>query len=108
MPYYFGTGAIAAPGFPLLAPSRRMTLRTRPAFIRSSGSPGVENGVGITGLQPTGTTIPRNEPYAIDNLVSAVEPHLTAYGFGFSLANGNYANPFFKDSSYYQYLSIPP
>jgi hypothetical protein len=44
----------------------------------------------------------------VDNLVSAVEPHLTAHGFGFSLANGNYANPFFKDASYYEYLSIPP
>ena len=40
--------------------------------------------------------------------MSAVEPHLTAHGFGFSLANGNYANPFFKDSSYYEYLSVPP
>jgi hypothetical protein len=69
---------------------------------------GVENGVGITGLQPTGTTILGNEPYAVDNLVSAVEPHLTAHGFGFSLPNGNYANPFFKNASYYEYLSIPP
>ena len=77
-------------------------------FYQIVGITGVENGVGITGLQPTGTTIPGNEPYAVDNLVSAFEPHLTAYGFGFSLANGNYANPFFKDSSYYQYLSIPP
>ena len=69
---------------------------------------GAENGVGITGLQSTGTAIPGNEPYAVDNLVSAVEPHLTKHGFGFSLANGNYANPFFKDSSYYEYLSVPP
>jgi hypothetical protein len=69
---------------------------------------GAENGAAITGLQPTGVAIQGNEPYAVDNLVRAVEPHLTAHGFAFSLANGNYANPFFNGSSYYEYLSVPP
>jgi hypothetical protein len=41
--------------------------------------------VTITGLQQTGTAIPGNERYAVDNLVSAVEPRLTTHGFGFSL-----------------------
>jgi hypothetical protein len=40
--------------------------------------------------------------------VSAAEPHLTTQGFGFSLANRNYANPFYNGSSYYEYLSVPP
>jgi hypothetical protein len=40
--------------------------------------------------------------------VSAVEPRLTAHGFGFSLANGDYANPFYNGSNYYEYLSVPP
>jgi hypothetical protein len=33
---------------------------------------------------------------------------LTTHGFGFSLANGNYANPFYNGSTYYEYLSVPP
>jgi len=69
---------------------------------------GTDNGATITDLQPTGTAIPGNEPYAVDNLVSAVEPRLTTHGFGFSLANGNYANPFYNGSNYYEYLSVPP
>jgi hypothetical protein len=64
--------------------------------------------VAITGLQPTGTPIPGNEPYAVDNLVSAVEPRLTVHGFGFSLANGDYANPFYNGWNYFEYLSVPP
>ena len=65
-------------------------------FYQIVGITGTDNGAAITGLQPTGTPIPGNEPYAVDNLVSAVEPRLTAHGFGFSLANGDYANPFYN------------
>ena len=77
-------------------------------FYQIVGITGSDNGATITGLQPTGTAIPGNEPYAVDNLVSAVEPRLTMHGFGFSLANGNYANPFYNGSSYYEYLWVPP
>jgi len=77
-------------------------------FYQIVGISGTDNGATITGLQPTGTAIPGNEPYAVDNLVSAVEPRLTTHGFGFSLANGNYANPFYNGSSYFEYLSVPP
>jgi hypothetical protein len=77
-------------------------------FYQIVGITGTDNGVTIIGLQPTSTSIPGNEPYAVDNLVSAAEPHLTTHGFGFSLANGNYANPFYNGSSYYEYLSVPP
>jgi hypothetical protein len=77
-------------------------------FYQIVGITGDDNGVTITGLQPTGTAIPGNEPYAVDNLVSAAEPRLTTHGFGFSLANGDYANPFYNGSSYYEYLSVPP
>jgi hypothetical protein len=77
-------------------------------FYRIVAITGTDNGMTITGLQPTGTAIPGNEPYAVDNLVSAAEPRLTAHGFGFSLANGNYANPFYNGSNYYEYLSVPP
>ena len=77
-------------------------------FYQIVGITGTDNGVTITGLQPTGTPIPGNEPYAVDDLVSAAEPRLTEHGFGFCLANGDYANPFYKGSSYYEYLSVPP
>jgi hypothetical protein len=77
-------------------------------FYQIVGITGTDNGVAITGLQPTGTPIPGNEPYAVDNLVSAVEPRLTVHGFGFSLANGDYANPFYNGSNYFEYLSVPP
>jgi hypothetical protein len=94
---YSGTG-ISASG----------TFTTNDAPDGAVGITGADNGATITGLQPTGTAIPGNEPYAVDNLVSAAEPRLTTHGFGFSLANGNYANPFYNRSSYYEYLSVPP
>jgi len=77
-------------------------------FYQIVGITGADNGVTITGLQPARAAIPGNEPYAVDNVVSAAEPHVTTHGFGFSLANGNYANPFYKGSNYYEYLSAPP
>jgi hypothetical protein len=77
-------------------------------FYQIVGITGTDNGATITGLQPTGTPIPGNEPYAVDNLVSAVEPRLTVHGFGFSLANGDYANPFYNGWNYFEYLSVPP
>jgi hypothetical protein len=40
--------------------------------------------------------------------VSAAEPRLTTHGFGFSLTNGDYANPFYNGSNYFEYLSVPP
>jgi hypothetical protein len=99
---YSGTGISASGTF---------TTNVAPdgaGFYQIVGITGTDNGVMITGLQPTGTAIPGNEPFAVDNLVSATEPQLTDNGFGFSLANGDYANPFFSGSSYYEYLSVPP
>ena len=75
-------------------------------FYQIVGISGTDNGATIAS-QPTGTAIPSNEPYAVDNLVSAAGPRLTTHGFGFSLANGNYANPFYNGSSYFEYLSVP-
>ena len=68
---------------------------------------GERNGVAITGLTPTGTAIPGNEPYDVDNLVAQSAPQLTINGFGFALADGDYASPFFNNG-YYEYLSEPP
>ena len=77
-------------------------------FYRIVGITGTDNGATITRIQPTGTPIPGNEPYSVDNLVRAAEPRLTEHGFGFSLANGDYGNPLYKGSRYYEYLSAPP
>ncbi len=69
---------------------------------------GSRNGQAITGLQPTGTAIPGNAPYAVDNLIGGGGQQLSAEGFGFSLANGDYANPFGKGAGYLEYRSSPP
>jgi len=69
---------------------------------------GTRNGVAITGLQPTGTAIPGNEPYAVDNLVRLANGQLSYDGFGFALADGSYANPFSDGTQAFEYLSVPP
>lgn len=73
---------------------------------------GTRNGVAITGLQPTGTPIPGNAPFDVDNLVRLAGPQLTHSGFGFALADGTYANPFFADflpvPEYLEFFSLPP
>src|SRR3954452_2102361 len=73
---------------------------------------GARNGQTITALQPTGTWIPGNEPYAVDNLVFAGPgPELTKAGFGFALADGTYSNPFHADflptPEYLEFYSMP-
>jgi hypothetical protein len=73
---------------------------------------GTRSGETITGLQPTGTPIPGNEPYAVDNLLFAGPgPQLTKNGFGFSIADGTYSNPFYADflptPAYLEFYSMP-
>ena len=59
---------------------------------------GSRNGDPITGLFPTGSAIPGNEPFAVDNLIrNGPQEQLTIHGFGFSTASGGYSNPFFAD-----------
>ena len=77
-------------------------------FYQITGITGTRNGVAITGLEPAGTAVPGNEPFAVDNLVRTAAPQLTVHGFGFSLANGDYANPFHNESGFFEYLSVPP
>lgn len=73
---------------------------------------GTRNGQTITALQPTGTWIPGNQPYAVDNRVFASPgPQLTKAGFGFALADGTYSNPFYADflptPGYLEFYSMP-
>jgi hypothetical protein len=78
-------------------------------FYQISKIAGTRNGDPITGLQPTGTPIPGNEPFDVDNLISRKSPQLTSNGFGFSTSGGDFANPFFASflnpSSYFEVLT---
>ena len=67
-------------------------------FFEISAISGARNGVSIVGLQPAGTAIAGNEPYAVDDLINPASPHLTLDGFGYLLADGTSANPFWNSS----------
>ena len=57
---------------------------------------GHRNGERITGLHPTGKSIPGNEPFTLDNLIRIDAPgQITPHGFGFATASGGYANTFY-------------
>jgi hypothetical protein len=81
-------------------------------FYQILGITGTRNGETITGLQPTGTPIPGNEPFNVDNLISLNTRQLTGDGFGYSTSGGNYASPFFASflptPSYLEVFSAPP
>jgi hypothetical protein len=66
-------------------------------FYEITGIKGEMNGVAITGLQPGGTSIPGNDGYPVDGLVKTESPQLSLHGFGYALADGTYANPFYGD-----------
>ena len=80
-------------------------------FYRITAIAGQANGVAITGLQPPGKAIPGNDGYPVDNLVRTAAPQLSKDGFGYGMANGTYANPFygadFAKPDYYAFFSDP-
>jgi hypothetical protein len=81
-------------------------------FYLITGITGTRNGETITGLQPTGTPIPGNEPFLVDNLINLNLPQLTGDGFGYSTSGGNFVSPFFANflptPSYLEVFSAPP
>ena len=92
-----GAGAIRARG---LTASGAFTTKDAPnadGFYEITGIKGEMNGVAITGLQPAGTSIPGNDGYPVDGLVRTEAPQLSLHGFGYALADGTYANPFYGD-----------
>ncbi len=102
-------------GAPDIVASGTFTTTDHPdvaGYYRITAIAGARNGVAITALQQTGTPIPGNAPYAVDNLVRARDPQLTKHGFGFALADGDYANPFHADFAKpptdMEFLSKPP
>jgi hypothetical protein len=72
---------------------------------------GSRNAVKIVRLQPTGTAIPGNEPYGVDNLIRRNGQQLTDNGFGFALADGTFVNPFFAHTrappTCLEFFSVP-
>jgi hypothetical protein len=73
---------------------------------------GTRNGTMITGLQTPGTSIPGNEPFTVDDLLfPGPAAQLTSNGFGFSLSDGSFSNPFYADflptPEYLEFFSIP-
>ena len=81
-------------------------------FYLISGITGTRNGETILGLQPTGTSIPGNEPFHLDNLISLNPQQLTGEGFGYYTDAGNYSSPFFASflptPGYLEVFSAPP
>lgn len=81
-------------------------------FYKILNISGTRNGETITGLQLTGTPIPGNEPFNVDNLISLNTVQLTSDGFGYSTSKGNYSSPFFASflptPSYLEVFSAPP
>jgi hypothetical protein len=97
-----------------VAASGAFTTKDAPnadGFYEITGMTGAANGVAITALQPVGTSIPGNDGYPVDNFVRPDAPQLTLHGFGYALANGTYANPFygahFAKPDYYAFFSDP-
>lgn len=103
---YSGVG-IAASGIMTTA-----DLPDAAGYYPITGISGVRNGETITGLQPTGTPIPGNEPFHVDNLIRLIFPQLTGDGLGYSTAGGNYVSPFFASflptPGYLEVFSAPP
>lgn len=103
---YFGAGITANGTFITNDTSNNL------GFYQITGITGTRNGETITGLQPTGTPIPGNEPFDVDNLISLNGQQLTGNGFGYSTSGGNYSSPFFASflptPSYLEVFSAPP
>ena len=107
--WHYRGPAVVASGRLTTVPVPGPTGETVHQIVRISGS---RNGVVIDSLQSTGTAIPGNAPYRVDNRLGSTEPRLTASGFGYALADGTSANPFFQTHSvphgYREYFSRAP
>ena len=88
---YQGEGVTASGSFTTTDPPNA------DGFYEITGIKGEMNGVAITGLQAAGTSIPGNDGYPVDGLVRTEAPQLSLHGFGYALADGTYANPFYGD-----------
>jgi hypothetical protein len=76
-------------------------------FYRIVGITGTVDSATVTAMQPTGTAIPGNTGFPVDNLIRSTAPQLTKHGFGFAGSDGAYHNPFHLEQ-YRDYISRPP
>ena len=76
-------------------------------FYRIVGITGTVDSATVTAMQPTGTAIPGNTGFPVDNLIRSTAPQLTKHGFGFADSDGAYHNPFHLEQ-YRDYISLPP
>jgi hypothetical protein len=76
-------------------------------FYRIIRITGTANSASIIALQPTGTAIPGNSGFPVNNLIRPTAPQLTKGGFGFTASDGAYHNPFHLEQ-YRDYISRPP
>ena len=104
--------AYSAPG---VEASGTLTTNDRPddlGFYQVTAITGSRNDESITGLHPTGTSIPGNEPFVLDNIISLNPEQLTGDGLGFSTDGGNFVNVFFADfletPGYFEVFSAEP
>ena len=65
-------------------------------FYEITGIAGEVNGVAITGLQPPDRD-PRQRGLSRRQPRQSEAPQLSMHGFGYALADGTYANPFYGD-----------
>lgn len=84
-------------------------------FYEITALTGNRLGVEIVSLQATGTAIPDNALYPVDNRIRPADRggQITKAGFGYGLANGWFENPFLAtwelpDLVYYAFLTKPP
>ncbi len=82
-------------------------------FYLITGITGTRNDETIIGLEPTGTSVPGNEPFVLDNIISLnPDEQLTSSGFGYSTSEGNFVNMFFADflqpPGYFEIFSAAP
>jgi hypothetical protein len=66
-------------------------------YYRIKRITGERNGVVIVGMHPTGSAIPGNEPYLLENRIADTGALITKAGFGFALADGRYASAYYAD-----------
>jgi hypothetical protein len=76
-------------------------------YYRITAITGTADSATIAALQPTGTSIPGNQGFPVDNRIRAIAPLLSKHGFGFMASDGTYHNPFHMEQ-YRDYVSRPP
>ena len=109
----------SGPGIAAAGTFTTTTTADSNGYVLITGITGTYNGSAITGLWPTGSWIPGNAPFSLDNLFKPMpRPYpatgpgpFTNNGAGFSIANGNHENWFYGNdnvATISDYLTVGP